>query len=300
VAEQQNGGADGQGLGDDAGGGQKGGGEGQGRAGAGDDGAGAGDGQGHEARLVGGGRGPGGRGGAGDAGRCRGEGCLGVVDAGEGGAGAGGGRGQGRPPRLERGDDAVGGSLGLLLVAVVRRAHGHRPARAAAARAQGAAALLHDVGQLVRQQVLTRRAVRLVRPRAEKDIRAHGKGDGRHAPVERVGLGIGVDAHQGEVHPKNAFQPLAHRGLQRLPAPALRPDAPRERRAERPALPAHLRLRLHHARLRGLGRLAPQPLLPLARQVRRALRPVRGDPPHRPRPVLPVELAARPRQRQRH
>jgi len=100
------------------------------------------------------------------------------VLAGEVGAGRGG-LGQ-QVAALRGGGDAVRGGLGLLLVPVVRRIHNHRPAvgTAPAARAQGAGALLHDVGQLVRQQALTRRAPRLVRACAEEDLRAHGEGEG--------------------------------------------------------------------------------------------------------------------------
>jgi len=114
------------------------------------------------------------------------------VLTGEAGAGAGG-RGQ-QGATLQGGSDAVGGGLGLLLVPVVRRAHRHRPPTGVAARAKGAAALLHHVGQLVGQEVLPCRAVRLVRARAEEDVAAHGEGNRRHAPVEQVGLGV-TQAH---------------------------------------------------------------------------------------------------------
>jgi len=70
---------------------------------------------------------------------------------------------------------------------------------ASAARTEGAVTLTHHVGQLAGQEVLPRRAVRLVRARAEEDVRAHGEGNGRHTPVEHVGLAIGVDAHREEV-----------------------------------------------------------------------------------------------------
>jgi len=45
----------------------------------------------------------------------------------------------------------------------------------------------------VREEVLLRRGLRLVRARAEEDVGADSEGDGDHAPVERVGLGVGVD-----------------------------------------------------------------------------------------------------------
>jgi len=110
----------------------------------------------------------------------------------------------------------------------------------AAARAEGARALLDHVGQFVREEVLPRRAMRLVRARAEEDVRAHGKGDGCHAPAESVGLGVGVDAYVAEAHLEHALHALTDRGLQWLTTTALRLNAPGQRRAERAALPAHL------------------------------------------------------------
>jgi len=72
-------------------------------------------------------------------------------------------------------------------------------------RAQDAGALPHHVGHLVREEALAGRAMRLVRPRVEGDVVAHGESDRRHARVDQVGLGVGVDARVAEADPEDAL-----------------------------------------------------------------------------------------------
>ena len=66
-------------------------------------------------------------------------------------------------------------------------------------------ALLHYVGQLVGQQLLSSRATGVVISLPEKDVLAGGESHRTHGVVEGVGLGVVMDFYPAEIRAKGAL-----------------------------------------------------------------------------------------------
>jgi hypothetical protein len=206
--------------------------------------------------------------------------------------------------------DLSGGAIGLALGGIVGVADG-QPLRYALRRRRAAAAarLLHDVSQLVRQQVAAGARVGREGAGAEEDVVAHGEG-ARAQPGRVVGgARVGVDAHVVEPPPEARLEVAAQRrgegaaagargGVQRrgggrgragvgLALDGARLVVAGARRARRGGRAAAVALALNRPRAapdggrRGVGRgrddaVGDQLRLPLQRVVRQADRQLAG------------------------
>jgi hypothetical protein len=82
------------------------------------------------------------------------------------------------------------------------------------------------VSEFVGDQFASGGSARLVGVLAEENILAGGEGAGAEIPAQRVGLGIGVNAHAGEVCPESGLHLAADPAVQALSTAALLLDGP--------------------------------------------------------------------------
>jgi hypothetical protein len=79
----------------------------------------------------------------------------------------------------------------------------------------GRALLLHDVRELMRDQLVAGVAARVESVLAERDVAADGERVRIQRTRQRVGVAAGVDLHPAEVGVKRRFHPAAQSGLER-------------------------------------------------------------------------------------
>jgi hypothetical protein len=106
--------------------------------------------------------------------------------------------------------DLLSHCIRFRFVVIIRFAEGEFPPTRAAA-------LLHDMRQLMRQQLPACRVPRIVRSTAEENVLARRKGDSIYGAVQSICFRIGMNSYGAKIGAEGRFHPSSHPAVQRLP-----------------------------------------------------------------------------------